>query len=96
MLQELIRPLTACLLLSMLAACGGGGGGGSIASSPPPVTGPTPTPAPATSPTAVTIFGNPVPQTYASMGVHTDQAGNGYESVPQDGRLTSAVFDPAL
>lgn len=83
--------------LALLSACGGGSGG-SLASAPAPVPAPSPsptsTPAPASVP--VTIFASPVPQDYASIGVSTASAGDGYTPVDKDAKLADASFDPAL
>jgi hypothetical protein len=84
-----------CLLF---AACGGGGGGG-IVSAPAPVPSPVPTSSPsppATSPStsaAVTIFPNPTPQDYASLGASTRSAGDGYTPVQSDSKLTDVSLD---
>lgn len=81
--------------LALLSACGGGGGGG-IASTPAPVTTPSPTPTPAPTSVPVTIFANPTPQDYASVGVSTTSAGDGYTPVDKDAKLADASFDPSL
>lgn len=52
-----------------LSACGGGGGGFAAIPPPPPPPPPTPTPAPTPTPTSVTIFANPQPGTYTTVGV---------------------------
>ena len=55
----------------LLTACGGGGGG--VASIPPPPPPPEPPPQSAT----VTIFANPAPQTFATVGVAATKTGSG-------------------
>ena len=56
-----------------VAACGGGGGGGGVESTPPP---PPPPPPPQQS-SAVNIFANPTPGTFASVSVSGTTTGSG-------------------
>lgn len=81
--------VAACTLL--ISACGGSNSG--IASSPLPAPSPTPSPAP-TYP-AVTIFANPAPQEYTTVGVSTTSAGDGYQPIAEDARLTDLSLAPA-
>ena len=85
----------AAVAVWLLAACGGGGGD---ALSPGVGAGSTPSPAasnPSAASAAVTIFSSPSPQEYASVGVSTTDAGDGYEPVSQDARLRNVLFGAA-
>jgi hypothetical protein len=78
------KPILGKLLVATAAcclpACGGGGGGGSgIASTPTP---PPPPPPPSTA--SVTIFANPTPGSYTSVGVSSASS-----LVHSDDRLTT-------
>ncbi|KUO54694.1 MAG: hypothetical protein APF82_08705 [Sphingomonadales bacterium BRH_c42] len=44
----------------------------------------------------VTIFASPTPQEFASVGVSTTSAGDGYTPVDKDAKLADASFDPSL
>jgi hypothetical protein len=44
---------------------------------------------------AVTIFAAPTPQEYVSLGASTNSAGDGYNLVARDARLTSVLLDAA-
>ncbi|MBA4163814.1 MAG: hypothetical protein C0510_04145 [Erythrobacter sp.] len=44
----------------------------------------------------VTIFASPTPQEYASIGVSTTSAGDGFSPVEKDAKLSDASFDPIL
>ena len=61
-----------------LGACGSGGGG--VNSTPPPPPSPTPTPTPTPSPASVTIFKNPVPGEFVTVGASLGRPGVTYPS----------------
>lgn len=85
--------LTAVSLV--LAGCGGGGGGGerpALGAPPTATPTPTPTPTPTSAVAPVTIFRDPTPGEYASVGVWTNVGEwvDQYPTTPnEDARITS-------
>lgn len=81
--------LTVIGSISLFAGCGGGGGEESPA---PPGQGPNP---PAAPPAKVTIFVDPVPQSYASLGSSTTTPASGHPTVPPFVRLRDISLEDA-
>lgn len=85
MTRKLAMIASAIALAVGLSACGGGGGEGpGFIPAPPTPSSPPTTPPPPTSQAAVTIFPDPTPQEFATVGVSTEDS-----LVESDDRLTS-------
>jgi hypothetical protein len=83
------RHALAGALALWLVGCGGGDGHAAAIN---PAAGPASQQPVASS---VTVFANPSPQDYAVVGVSTPDAGGGYDSVAEDARLRTLLFEPA-
>jgi hypothetical protein len=80
--------MTSAALAFALSACGGGGGG--VNSMPTPTPSPTPTPTPTPTGSLVTIFQNPSPGTYSSVGASISGSGGNLDTYPS----ASSRFGP--